>query len=382
VISDEDYFRNFISFLPDNAITQLRLHGSVGYSGRQPTSGARSTFDPATNLVAPGQLAVGVRPNDTGNPELRAEKTRELELGLETGLVNDRLGLELTYFNKKGIDQILTLPVPGSVGVEGPRVNVGSILNRGFEMAADARVLTYENLAFSLRGSLATLTNRVLDLGGVPETATRKVGYPLFGNWDYPILDIDVANNRVTVSNDLQFMGNGGDYPGWDAALSGSLTLFKNLSFYAQIDGRGDRMVFDGTNEFRDRQFGIGESSVRGAAAFGENPDGTPTDKAVIEYMKRFGPFYNEDGSQVNRGTVSGGYLQDGTFWRLREASVTYSLPREWARRYVRATSASVGLTMKNLHTWTDFTGLDPESDQFLTVPADKRWTVRFQVTF
>jgi hypothetical protein len=208
------------------------------------------------------------------------------------------------------------------------------------------------------------------------------VGYPLFGNWDYRILAVDVANNRVTVSNDLQFMGNGGDYPGWSSALSGNLTLFRNLSFYAQIDGRGDRMVFDGTNEFRDRQFGIGEASVRGAAAFGENPDGTPTEQAKIEYMKRFGPFFNEDGVAVNRSTVEGAYLQSGRFWRLREASVNLSLPRTWAHRYARASSASIGLAMKNLHTWTNFTGLDPESDQFLTVPADRRWTVRFQVTF
>jgi len=197
---------------------------------------------------------------------------------------------------------------------------------------------------------------------------------------------VDVANNRVITTDQLVFMGNGSNYPGWDAALSGTLTLFKNLTFYAQMDGRGDRMVFDGTTEFRDRSFGIGEPAVRGAAAFGENADGTPTEAATIEYMKRFGPFYYYDsnGNLVsrNRRTVDGAYLQDGKFWRLREASVNYSIPRERARRFVRASSATVGVTMKNLHTWTDFSGLDPESDQFLTVPADKRWTLRFQVTF
>lgn len=382
VISDEDYFRDLVSFLPEGALTQLRLRGAFGVSGRQPTSGARSTYDPATNLVTPDRLVIGVRPNDTGNPELRAERTQELELGFESGLLNDRLGFELTFFHKKGVDQILELPVPGSLGQEGPRVNVGSVLNRGFEMAADARVLTHDNVALQLRGSLATLTNRLLDLGGVPESATRKVGYPLFGNWDYRILNVDVANNRVIVSDSLQFIGNGSNYPGWDAAFSGTLTLFRNLSFYAQIDGRGDRMVFDGTNEFRDRQFGIGEPAVRGAAAYGTNPDGTPTEQAVIEYMRRFGPFETQSGASLNRSEVDGAYLQDGTFFRLREASVNFALPRDWARRYARATSAAIGLTMKNLHTWTDFTGLDPESDQFLTVPADRRWTLRFQVTF
>ena len=382
VISDEDYFRRATSFLPSGTITQVKLHGAFGVSGIQPTRGARSTYDPATNLVAPGQLAIGVRPNDTGNPDLRAEKSQELELGLESGWINDRLGLEVTYFHKKGIDQLLALPVPASTGAEGPLVNVGSLLNKGFEIAADARLLTYDNFALQVRGTLATLENRLLDLGGVPESATRKEGYPLFGNWDYRIDSLSVANNKVYVSDSLQFIGNGSNYPGWNTALSGTLTLFHNLSFYAQIDGQGDNTIFDGTNEFRDREFGISDAAINGAAAFGKKADGTPTDEAVIEYMKRFGPFVNASGHTLSRTTVDGAYLQSGRFFRLREASVNYTLPQRWAERYVRATSASVGLSMKNMHTWTNFTGLDPETDQFLTVPSDRRWTLRFQVTF
>ena len=82
------------------------------------------------------------------------------------------------------------------------------------------------------------------------------------------------------------------------------------------------------------------------------------------------------------RSTVRGAYLQSGQFWKLREASVNYSLPRDFVRRYTRARSVSVGLTAKNLRTWTDFTGLDPETDQFLTVPSDRRYTMRFSLTF
>lgn len=382
IISDEDYFRNAFDFLPNGFISQLKLRGAWGVSGRQPSSGARSTYNPATNLVGPGDLAIGVRPNDTGNAEIRAEKSREYEFGIDAGLLNDRLGLEATYFNKTGIDQILELPVPGSLGAEGPRVNIGSLRNTGFELAANARILTMDNVAFELRGSVATLENELLDLGGVPESATRKVGFPLNGEWDHKILKVDPVNNVVTVTNEREFIGNGSNYPGWDTAISGSLTLFKNLSFYAQVDGRGDRYLSDGTSEFRDRQFGIGEVSVKGAAAYGTNPDGTPTAEAIDQYMRRFGPFVNEDGDPVSRGNVEGAYLQDGTFFRLREASVFYQVPREFARKYAKASSLSVGLTMKNLHTWTDFTGLDPESDQFLTVPADRRWTMRVQVTF
>jgi hypothetical protein len=230
---------------------------------------------------------------------------------------------------------------------------------------------------------MATLKNKLLKLGqDVPESATRKVGYPLFGNWDYRIDSISVPNNVVWVSDSLQFMGNGSQYPGWNTTLSGTLTLFHNLVFYAQVDGQGDSKLYDGTTEFRDREFGTSAPAILGAAAYGTNPDGTPTPEAVLEYMRRFGPFRTASGTNLSRTTVEGAYLPSGQFFRFREASVNYTLPPSWAQRYARATSASIGLSMKNLHTWTDFTGLDPETSQFLTIPSDRRYTLRFQVTF
>jgi hypothetical protein len=68
--------------------------------------------------------------------------------------------------------------------------------------------------------------------------------------------------------------------------------------------------------------------------------------------------------------------------WKLREASVSYRVPARLVQQYIGARSASLGLTMRNIHTWTNFLGLDPESDQFLSVPQDKRWTIKFTVAF
>jgi TonB-linked SusC/RagA family outer membrane protein len=383
VISDETYFQDLMSFLPEGAITQLRLRGAFGVSGRQPSSGARSTYSPATNQISATGTAIGVRPGATGNPKITAERSQELEVGFDAGFLDDRLGLELTYFNKRGIDQILTQPVPPSLGISGPDVNVGEILTKGFEISADARVLTYPNLAWEVRASANTMENEVVDLGGVPATTTRKEGFPLFGNWEYRIVEVDVANNKVIVSDTLEYLGNGQAYPGWETAFSTTLTLWQSLTFYAQADGRGDHSIFDGTTEFRDRSFGIGEAAVRGCAAFGTNDDGTCTEKATIEYLKRFGPFYTETaGTSVSRRSVDGAYRQDVNFFRLREASVSYRFPSRWVQEYARARSASVSVTMRNLHTWTNYLGLDPESDQFLSVPADRRWTVRFMITF
>jgi len=395
MISEESYFQNLTDFLPENAITQLRLRGAWGVTGRQPNSGARSTYSPTTNQITATTVGVGVTPGATGNPRIRPERGEEIELGLDASFMSDRVGLEFTYFRKETTDQILGLPVPGSQGASGPDVNIGALLNSGIEVAANARVLTRENVALELRGSMNTLRNELLDLGTVPESATRKVGFPLNGVWDYAIKEVDLVNNRVIVSDTLEFIGNSGNLPGWDMSASSTLTLFQDLSFYLQLDGRGDRVIFNNTDQFRDRQNGFSPVNVYGPAAFGTNSDGTPTEAAKIKYMRLYGcivqagdpctstaAWTTTEGRTLSRTTVRGDYNEDGSFIRLREAAVNYRIPNRIVQQYMRARSASVGLTMRNLNMWTDFRGFDPETDQFLTVPQDKRWTVRFLFTF
>lgn len=379
VISEESYFRNLVS---EDVISALRLRAAWGRTGRTPNAGARSTYNPTINQLSATATAVGVTPDDVGNPGIRAETGQELEAGFEAGLFRDRLGVDVTYFNKKTIDLILERPTAPSLGAANPLINLGAMQNRGVEIATNARVLTRQNLAFEMRAAVNTLHNEVLDLGDSPETITRRKGYAISGQWDYVIKRVDLANNRVIVSDDFEFIGNGPTLPGWATTVSGTLTVFKNVSFYAQMDGRGDLTVFNSTSEFRDRQIPVSADAHLKCAAFGTNADGTCTDAGREKYLRKFGPFVREDGSVVPGPDVTYAWMEDGGFLKLREASVSYRVPRNFAQRYVRAQSAQVTLAMRNVKTWTDFTGMDPESTQFLTVPADRRWIARFNVTF
>jgi TonB-linked SusC/RagA family outer membrane protein len=380
VISDESFFRNMFS---ENLVSALRIRAAYGVTGRAPNSGARSTYNPTTNQITPTAVAVGVSPGTTGNPDIRAEKGREIELGFEAGILNDRLGIDLTFFHKKTTDQILTLPVPGSLGASGPSVNIGAMLNRGFEIAANARLLTMPNLAWEVRGAVNTIHNELLDLGSVPESATRKEGFPIVGRWDYTIKEVDLVNNRVIVSDTLEFRGTTQDLPGYEGNLNSTLTLFRNLTFYAQADFRGDVLAFNNTDQFRDRSNGFSGLAVLGCAFYREDQDPTKcTDEERTKHMRKFGPWVTTTGRTLSRGTVAGDYNEDAGFVRLREASVSYRVPSALVQRVARAQSAQVTVAFRNLKTWTNFTGLDPETDQFLTVPQDKRWTVRFNFTF
>jgi TonB-dependent starch-binding outer membrane protein SusC len=379
VISDEPFFRNMFG---ENVISALRLRAAYGVTGRSPNSGARSTFQPTTNQIDETSVEIGVSPDDVGNPDLRAEKGKELEMGFEAGLFNDRLGLEVTYFNKKTVDQILSLPVAASLGINSPLVNVGSMLNRGFEISANARLITAQKLAWEVRGAFNTLHNEVISLGDAPETQTTRPGFPLSGEWDEKILSVDLENNRVIVTDTPVFLGNDINLPGWEGTLSSTVTVLGGLSFYGQADFRGDVTVYNSTDQFRDRSFGIGGTAVLGCAFYGVDASGNCTDEARTKYMRKFGPWEKESGGSISRNSVRGDYYEDGGFVRLREASVTYRVPRDIVSRFMRAQSAQVTVAMTNLRIWTNYTGLDPETDQFLTVPQDKRWTLRFNFTF
>jgi hypothetical protein len=155
-------------------------------------------------------------------------------------------------------------------------------------------------------------------------------------------------------------------------------------------------LIYDNTAQFRDRQNGFSPLRILGCLAY-EAPGATSCSDASKErYMRRFGCvdpcnttssgaiiyWQTEDGRRLALGDVRGDYDQDGGFMKLREASLSYRIPRNLVERFGRAQSATLTFGMRNLKTWTDFTGLDPESDQFLTVPAPRSWTAKINVTF
>ena len=374
VISDEPFFRNVFG---EEFVSSFRLRGAYGVTGRQPTSGVLATYDTDPYAIQSGAVSIGVTPENPGNRDLRPERSSELELGFDAGFWNDRLGVELTYFKKNTTDLVIEQDLPGSLGFsDDPVVNLGEVLNSGFEVAANARVLTYDNVALELRGGFNTLHNEILDIGdldpGSGETRDAEGG-PIGAQYEYIIKEIDVANERVIVSDEREFIGNPFNLPGWEGTASGTLTLFRNLSLYAAFGMRGDYIADDGTSDFRDRSLPRSEIAVLGPEAEGVTME---------EYLTKFGPFFTESGQQISRNNVDAGYKQDTHFVRLREISANLRLPRDFTQRYIRAETASLNFAVRNLHTWTNFNGLDPESEQFLTVPADRRWTIRMNVTF
>lgn len=399
VISDEPFFQDVMPA----AISALRLRAAFGTTGRSPTQGALATYTSSPYALTDGTVGSGVLSDDIGNTELRPERGTEIEAGFEAGLFDERIGLEFTYFNKVGTDVILRRPLPPSDGfIQNQLVNIGEVVNSGLELAVNARLLTTSTVGWDVRFGMNTLHSEVTDLGGIAPYATGwsqevREGYeanafftrvvtdyvtddshPLSGNCARD--DDDNLVPCAIVTDSAIWVGN--YMPDFEGNVSQQLTLFGNFRLYAQLDWKQNFMIYNNTDQFRERQFGQGERWVRrNDPAFGQ---------PIEETLRRFGPFYEEDGTPVSAAVVNEAYDEDGSFMRLREVSASYTVPSTLAG-YVGASGATLTLGGRNLALWTNYSGADPEvglyladdrREEFLTLPMERAFFARLSLQF
>ena len=355
VVSEEPFWKI-------GPVNTLKLRGAFGVSGLQPeVFTALRTYSPATGTSD----AAIVTPQLIGNPDLKPERGQELELGFEGELFN-RLSLDFTYFTKKTKDAILLRPVAPSLGFPGNQyVNIGEVSNRGLELRATLQALSRENFGWEITGNVGTTKDKIENLGGIPFIAfaglpQRHVeGYPIGGLWAKRVTSatLDAAGRAQNVQCDggpgaqpmpcatapLVFMGT--ITPKVTGAVSNSVTLWKRLSLYALVDFKSGHKILNTDEALRCAILSVCEVNV--------SPE-------------KYDPKYVANAQNGSSLIIIDQFIHDAAFASLREVSATYSLPDQWAR-YARATRASFTVAGRNLHRWTDYTGLDPESRSLST---------------
>ncbi|MCC6927652.1 MAG: SusC/RagA family TonB-linked outer membrane protein [Gemmatimonadaceae bacterium] len=341
----------------DNTIQTFRLRVAYGASGRQPNAfAALRTFTPVTG---PGG-GTAVTPGSLGNPDLKPEVGKELELGFEAGLFN-RLSIDFTYFTKSTKDVIVSQAVAPSAGFPGQQFrNLGEVSNSGIEISSTLQALQRRNVSWEVTGKVSTNKDRIEDLGGLPSViatagAANIVGYPIGGIFVRRIASADrdatgaatnilcqAANGGTPIAcATAPFLYIGTPTPKLTGAVSNTVTIGRNLRLYALMDFRNGNRLYNAVELLRcGAQLGVALCDVA------YNPS-----KYDIKYVAQ------ARGQAVSLGTTET-YFQDASFVKLREVSATYTLPERWFRK-----RASVTLAGRELKTWTDYRGIDPESN-------------------
>jgi len=283
------------------------------------------------------------------NPELKPERTRSYEAGVEISFLNNRIGLDATYFHSRTFNLITQVGVSGATGFETRFVNVGTIQNAGVELSLNLVPVRTRDFSWNLTVNWSKINNKVLSLynnqsnllmqsyqGGVSVNAT--VGHPygtIQGN------DFQYVNGkRLVDSNGYYVFGNettdiiGDATPRWTGGMTNSFR-YKNLSLSFLIDMRHGGDVFS-----LDTYYGMATGIYPETA--GKNNLGNPSRNSLQNGGGVILPGVTADGKANtvrvdNSGTGYGlfGYVDnpakafvyDASFVKLREVTLTYSLP-------------------------------------------------------
>lgn len=389
VASDESFFPR------NDMLSSLRLRTAYGESGQRPNFRDAITYFNTQTVTTPTGDVPGIQVGGTGNADLEPERSREFEVGFEIGLLRDRVLLDFTSYNKRTKNLLIARPLPPSLGLSTSQFdNLGESSNQGIEVSLTSTVYESEPFKFELGVTGSTNRNRLEKIGALPTgdpippivfgIQRHAEGFPLGGYWDEQFTFSDKNQDGVIsrvncpgqvnipggpeceiLMSTLQYLGN--PLPTREVGISPRITLFRYAEIGALFDYKGGFKQFNNTARFR-CNFGNCEEA----------------------YNKSM-PIERQARNLAHLMASDAGYVEDSDYTKLREVSVSLLAPREWANR-VRAGEVRLTLAGRNLATWTDYTGFDPEvnstptagfsTSDFLTQPPLRHYTARLTLSF
>lgn len=407
VISREHFMENV------KVISNLKLRGSWGIIGND-----KIAYDKQYSLTQNLVTVLGIQPSAnsaltydvSGNPNLKWESTTQSDAGLEIGLFKNKLTGEFDYYNRVTSDILIPLATPDYLGNgQGAKVdfNAASVKNSGFESKISWKDMIGE-VSYNVTFMGSTLQNKVLKVGGnsgvdsvlyggylgngIPVTQSR-VGLPIGAFYGYKtngvfqtVDDLNAYPHLSTaVPGDLRFVdvNNDGKIDGNDRTYIGSPIPKFILGFNLEADYKGFDFSFDIMGVYGNKLFNAKEV-VR--------PDPYNWEHHVLEAWTGPGTSNTEPRATYggNNYLPSDKFVQDGSFTRLRNVTLGYTLPKsitdkiavQQLRIYVKGT---------NIYTLAKFTGYTPEigsSDvlsngiDFGTYPVTSAYSFGINLTF
>ncbi|MGI9181129.1 MAG: SusC/RagA family TonB-linked outer membrane protein [Longimicrobiaceae bacterium] len=402
VVSEEPFFPQ-VGFL-----SQLRLRGAYGQSGQRPGFRQAETYFNPVSVALADREVTAVTLGGSGNALLSPERSSEVEAGFELGLLANRVGLEVTYYNKTTQDALIARRLAPSLGATTTRFdNIGRVNNRGFEALLNASLVERGPVHWDVTLTASTNRNRLLELGeGIEPIIFNSVaaqrhqdGLPLGAFYQRRILSYEDRNGdgiisrvncptygttenpqiaggpecEVVLSQSEEFLGT--PLPTREIGFNTRITLLNWLRVSGQLDYKGGQTQYNYTEWFRCANWG--------------NCEATHNANAPLDEQARY--------IAALMGTPAG-YIEDASFVKLREVAFTLTAPQDWSRR-LGGSGLSLTVAGRNLATWTNYTGFDPEVNSlgytgpgnaggdfymqdFLTMPPVRYWTARVNYNF
>ncbi|GGB89641.1 SusC/RagA family TonB-linked outer membrane protein [Dyadobacter sediminis] len=393
-LSEEEFMKN-LTWLDD-----LKLRGGWGQTGNQEIgnyngfSTYRSTLNQSSYAIDGSNNSVqpGFDTQAFGNQDAKWETTTQTNLGLDATFLKGMFGINLDVYTRTTSDMLYQVSLPATQGVATiPFVNVGSMNNKGFDLAIDFNNKALNgDLTYSISGNISAYKNNVEKLNNSASavllgpairsyTWTRSVaGMPLYSFYG---LQIDgIYQNQGEVDNGVK-------YPGYAA-----------VGKYKYHDTNGDGTITDADRKFignphPDFTYGINLNvGYKGfdVSAFFQGVQGNQ----LINMVKRWVDFNNQAGNRSLRmlndswtpqnpdavlpildandsrsQQPSSYFIEDGSYFRMKNLTIGYTLPNTVLSK-IGLTSARIYVQGQNLFTITNYSGIDPEVTSVGSTPG------------
>ncbi|XOV92694.1 MAG: SusC/RagA family TonB-linked outer membrane protein [Bacteroidota bacterium] len=376
---------------------------------------------PTYNDQLGGGLGVGlyglggfVPSSNLGNPSLKPERKREVEVGTDLRFLNDRLAFSGTYYFNRTTDILLNFPIANSRGYDELYSNAAEMENKGVELELGYNLYQSTNWSIDLKVMYFQNRNRVTDLQGL-ESVELVTGLSGVNNravvgkqhgilWGPRTLR-DANGNIVFDENGFPVRDEvegviGDPNPDWQGSAIGSIS-YKNLSLSLLFETFQGADIFAGTKSVLTDYGRWGSTATEVTSS--QNlltysgsiiPAGTTFRGDIYNFGA--GPvaltqeWYNGPGAFFGSGNHEL-YIEDGSWTRLREITFSYHLENEWLRKG-GLNSADFSFTGRNLLLWTAFEGNDPDTNvsgvsssrgiDYFNNPGTKSYVFSLTLTF
>ncbi|QMV68930.1 SusC/RagA family TonB-linked outer membrane protein [Sphingobacterium paramultivorum] len=367
----------------------LKFRGSLSKVG-QVNVGSSSNFGAYATVPTFGQGSGypynGIGGHTVGNqivqPGLKPEMTRSIEFGFESAWWNNRISADVTYFNNKTTDNTVPTGISWATGYSSYLLNAGTTTGKGIESRLTVTPLRTADWNLTLGGNFTYIQNKVVEIaegldqlalgtytGGTGSYAVKGESFPVIMGSTYNRdpegrIIVDRITGYPTTDGTLKVLGAA--LPTHTLGLNLSLS-YKDLTFYTSAEYRTGNYIFNNGADL----FDFSGSGINTVAYDRERfviPNSSYWDEATKSYVKNTNITVYDGGADywtmaTGRRNIDETYVTSAAFWKIREMSLSYNLPKSFLAGQNVIKRARVSVQGRNLFLWTPATNVytDPE---------------------
>lgn len=390
-VTNEDFLNE------NNLFSNLKVRASWGLNGNQAVGAYESISRlKEQNMVYGGNTHAGYIPSVLGQDELGWESSSTFNIGLDVGILNNRVTAEMNLYQTRTTDLLLNRSISSVHGISSITQNIGETQNNGFEVSFNSRniISNSNNFSWTTSGNFAYVKNKIVSLYGIFDEDGKEIddaanawfiGQPIRVNYHW-------AWDGVWQTNEADEAAKYGSKPGFvklrDANKDGKLDADDRV-----INGQRDPKVLWGlTNAFSYRNFTL-QIFIHGVHGVTKH-NTLMTDDDTYTFVRRRTVNKNwwtpdnptNDWVANNRDAermagLKGNYYENADFIRIKDISLSYDFPQRYIEQY-KLSRLRLYLTGRNQFTFTNWSGLDPELSEQFAIPLQKEFVVGVNFSF